>query len=405
MVLATPESCEFESEASKPSQTHGKHKTSKKPIHKKTSHAKPLCVGGALKTVAKKGGVEKGPACNAPYVYLYDMHGDKVLFERNAHQKMPPSSMTKIVTLYYLFREIKDGHLKWDDGIHVSTRASRRPGSRMFLRSGETVALLDLVKGIVVSSGNDACCAVAESVAGSEEEFGQILTQMTKDLGLKQTHLMNGSGLPHGDHWSSAYDLYWISRKTIEDFPDFYKQFYALKTFCFNKIAQPNRNLLLKDMGVDGLKTGMTDSGGYGIVVSKKLGERRLILVINGLKTAQERAAEARRLLSWGFQNFITLVLKKGTVVGSTQVWNQKELLDVVLEHDLKLCLPKATVRKAVFKVQICNHVLAPVKKGQCLGALIVEIPEHPPLKISLVAQTDVRKQSILSRVWKTLVG
>lgn len=347
----------------------------------------------------------KGPPCKALYVYLYDLHSETVLFEKNAHQKMAPSSMTKIMTVYYLFRELKDGNLDWNDLIFVSPYASKRPGSRMFLKPGEHVKVIDLLKGIVVSSGNDACCAIAEAVAGSEEGFGQVLTQMAKELGMPTSHFMNGSGLPHKDHVSSAYDLYVVSRKTIEDFPELYKDFYALKNFSFNKITQPNRNILLKDDGVDGFKTGMTQAGGFGMVVSKVQGDRRLILVINGLQTAQERAAEARRILSWGFQNFVTLVLKKEKKLTSIQLWNEEKSVDLFLEKDLKLCIPKTLMRKVTFKIQVYKPVAPPLMKGQRLGALIVEIPDHESLKIPLVIHDEIEKKSIFIRFWKALTG
>src|SRR5690606_24953816 len=235
---------------------------------------------------------------------LIDVDTRTVLFEKNSQARMPTSSMSKVLTAYLVFEAIKDGRIKLDDTLPVSEKAWRMQGSKMFVPIGEQVKVEDLLRGVIVQSGNDATVVLAEGISGTEEAFADLMNITAKKIGMNNSHFMNASGWPDPNHYSTAYDLALLAYHMITEHSDYY-HYYSEKEFTFNKIKQGNRNpLLYRNIGADGIKTGHTEEAGYGLMASAVQGGRRLILVVNGLESMQQRADESARLLSWGFQNF-----------------------------------------------------------------------------------------------------
>ncbi len=342
-------------------------------------------------------------AVDAKQAYMLDLSTNTVLLEKNAAQIMAPSSMTKIVTVYMMLQAIGEKSLDWSEKIYISENAAKKPGSRMFIKSGESISVLDLMKGIVVTSGNDACTAIAEFLGGSEEGFADMMNALAQKIGMHDSHFANASGLPADNHYSTCKDLAKIAIKTLEDFPKEYKQFYKMTAFEFNGIRQPNRNTLLANGFADGMKTGMTDAGGYGIVASAKQAgtpERRLLLVLNGVKTAALRAAEARRLLNWGFQRFESLVVAQGKFIARIPLWKEGEV-SLVTGTPLAVTLPKGSLRRAKIVAKYHQPLTAPIKKNQKLGVLTIELPDQPPIVVPLVAEQDV----LVPGLWDWVMG
>jgi serine-type D-Ala-D-Ala carboxypeptidase (penicillin-binding protein 5/6) len=342
----------------------------------------------------------------AKQAILVDYQTGAVLMEKNADQRMPPSSMTKIMTAYMIFEKIKSGSATLDTLVQVSEKAWRMGGSRMFLPLNEQVKVGDLLKGIIIQSGNDACVAAAEGLEGSEEIFATKMTQRAQELGAKNTTFHNTSGWPHPDHLTTARDLALLAWHTIHDHPEHYS-LYGEREFEYNNINQPNRNpLLSKNVGCDGIKTGFTDHGGYGIVASVTQGDRRLILVINGLPSANARANEAHRLSLWGLQMFGNYPLyKKGDLVENVPVWMGEDyFVPATVESDCILTLPRAARTGLKADIQYAAPLQAPIKQGDVIGKLIVTAPTLPkPLEVPLVAAVPIEKAGFLKRVRDSL--
>ena len=264
---------------------------------------------------------------------LVDMTTGAVLFEKNADQPMPPASMSKIMTAHVVFTKLRDGKLKLDDTLPVSENAWRKggcvsDGSTMCLKLGERAKVADLIRGVIVQSGNDACIVLAEGISGSEEAFVAEMNKQAKEIGLQHSVFRNSTGLPDPEHRMTARDLTILAENLITEFPEYY-EIYSEKSFTYNGIKQGNRNpLLYKNIGADGLKTGHTKEAGYGLTASAKQGDRRLILVVTGLPSMQARAEESERLMDYGFRSFenVTLV-RAGEVVDSADVRKIKKLL------------------------------------------------------------------------------
>ncbi len=337
------------------------------------------------------------------YAYLKDLSTQCVLLDKGADESMAPSSMTKIVTVYLMLQALAQKSLDWSDLIYVSKNAATRPGSRMFIKAEESIRVIDLLKGIVVTSGNDACTAIAEHLGGSEEGFAELMNALALMLGMNNSHFTNASGLPDAGHYSTCKDLAIVAERTISDFPKEYSEFYKLTSFKFNGIQQPNRNDLLKGGFADGMKTGMTDAGKYGIVataVRPGYPPRRLLLVLNGVASASLRAAEARRLLNWGFQRFESLVVPKGRHVATLSLWKEGSV-NLVTESDLAVTLPKGTLHRTKMVARYHQPLTAPIIKGQKLGELVIRMDELAPMVMPLVAEKDVPAPGL----WSTLKG
>lgn len=338
----------------------------------------------------------------APQAYMIDLQTGAVLLEKNADQKMAPSSMSKIMTAHLVFKRLKSGDIKLDDTLLVSEAAWRMGGSKMFVQLNSKVSIEDLIYGIVVQSGNDACVVIAEGLAGSEAAFAEELTREAHEMGAKDSNFINASGWPADGHESTAKDLALMAEKTIRDFPKEYEKYYAVKEFTHNKITQGNRNTLLyKNMGADGVKTGHSDAGGYGSVVSAKQGDRRLILVINGLPTMKARDAEATTLMAWGFNYFKNYkIFGKGDPVEVADVWGGAEkTVQLVAGKDIIRTLPRTQRKNLKVKVIYDSPIAAPLKAGDEVGTIEITLPEKGIEKIPLVVANDIAQAGFFQRI------
>lgn len=332
---------------------------------------------------------------------LIDFDTGTVLFEKKADATMPPASMTKIMTAYLAFDRIKQGRLNLDDEILVSEKAWRKGGSKMFIEVNSKVTVEDILRGIIVQSGNDAAIALAEALEGSESAFAAAMTQKAKELGMNNTQFRNATGWPDPDHYMTARDLVTLAMATVRDFPNFYP-IYSETTFTYNKIKQGNRNpLLFKGTGADGLKTGHTNAAGYGLTASVKRADRRLILVINGLASVRARTHESQTLIDWGFREYDNYdLLTAGETVQSIDVWlGTAKMVPVILEQDLKLTLLRSVRKKLKVSVVVKEPVPAPITKGQRIATLKVTAPNMETIELPLVAAESVGRLGIVNRV------
>lgn len=338
-------------------------------------------------------------------IILYDMSTDTVLLEKKADMPMAPSSMSKIMTIYKVFEKLKDGDLSLNDKFKVSEKAWRKGGSKMFVKLNSRVKVEDLIRGVIVQSGNDATIVLAEGLAGTEGFFADELNKTAKDLGMLNSNFTNASGWPDPNHQTTARDLTKLAIATIQDFPEFY-HYYEEKTFSFNNIRQNNRNpALYKDLGADGLKTGYTKAGGYGVTVSAVRGDRRLVLVINGLKSRRSRTNETERVLDWGFRNFRNYKLfDAGETVADGTVWmGDEDKIPLITDKKIVMTLSRKQRRNMKVKVLLSTPIPAPVSKGVRLGSLKIDIPGRKPVIHPIISAGSVAKLSVLSRLKVTV--
>lgn len=342
---------------------------------------------------------------NAKQAIMMDAATHTIIFEKNGEELMHPSSMSKLMTLYILFQRIKEGRLKLDSKFSVSENAWRMQGSKMFVPLGEEITVENLIHGIVIQSGNDACIVVAEGISGSEDAFAKEMNRVGKDIGLKHSHFVNSTGMPDEKHLMSAHDLAVLSDRLIEDFPEYY-HYFALKEYTYNKIAQQNRNRLLGTIGVDGLKTGHTEAGGYGIALSARQGDRRLILVINGLGNDDERVKEGDALLRYGFREFENKTLiRKGQQIGSADVWfGKKGSVPLIARDDVTVTVPVAATKGIRYTLKYDGPLQAPVTKDTPVGMLYIRISDDlQPFEVPLLAGENVEKLSGLKHMLAVL--
>ncbi len=346
----------------------------------------------------------------ATHVYLVDTSTGAVLLDKQGDVPMPPASMSKLMTLYMVFERLQDGRLSLDDKFYVSENAWRKGGARtggstMFLEPSMRVRVEDLIRGIIVQSGNDACIVVAEALSGSEEAFAAEMTDKARELGMMDSTFKNSTGWPNPEHRISSRDLAKLAQLSIEQFPEFY-HYYSEETFVYNGIKQSNRNpLIYKDMGADGLKTGHTQESGYGLTASAERKDRRLVLVVNGLASKKMRSSESERLLEWGFREFGNYDLfKAGDVVTDANVWlGQKGSVPLIIENDLTLTLPKKVRRKMKVTAKFEGPVPAPVAKGQRLGTLSISTPGTDTVEVPLLAGNSVGQLGMMGRLGAAL--
>lgn len=339
---------------------------------------------------------------NATQAYMVDFNTGAILLEKNADQQMIPSSMSKIMTAHLVFERLKNRDVKLEDLLHVSKEAWEKGGSKMFVNINTQVSVGDLLQGVIVQSGNDACIVLAEGLSGTEAAFAEEMTRKAHEMGAKNTNFVNATGWPDEGHLTTARDLALIAQRTILDFPEEYGQYYAQKEFTYNNIKQGNRNTLLyKNMGADGMKTGHTDAGGYGIVASARQGDRRLILVINGLPSSKARDQEATALMNWGFSYFKNYkIFGKGDVVDVADVWNGTEKsVSLVAGRDILFTLPRSLRKDMQVKVVYNSPIAAPLKAGDAVGTIEVTIPERPVEKIPLIVAKDVTTAGPIERI------
>ena len=337
----------------------------------------------------------------AQHALVMEAETGTVLLDKNAEERMPPASMSKIMTAYVVFDYLKQGRAKLDDELPVSEHAWRTGGSKMFVPLGGRIKIEDLIRGMVIQSGNDACVVLAEGLAGSEQAFVDQMNEKAKEIGLTNSHFADVNGLPNPDHYMSARDLATVALRTIKDFPEYYK-FYSEKDFTFNNIKQGNRNpLLYKDLGADGLKTGHTEEAGYSLVGSAVRGDRRVIIVLGGLPTMKARAQESERLLDWAFREYNDYKLfSAGDKIDDADVWLGAEpKVPLTVKKDLVVTLPRKSRKEMKVSVVYDKPVPAPIKKGDEIGKIVVSAPDIQPIEAPLYAAADVDRMGMFGRV------
>ncbi len=332
---------------------------------------------------------------------LIDFDSGKVLAEKDANQRIEPASLTKIMTGYVVINELTNGNMSMDEMVTISKKAWKMPGSKMFIEVGKQVSVRDLIKGMVIQSGNDASVALAEHIAGSEEVFAQLMNKYAKALGMEHTHFMNATGLPNPDHYTTAHDLAILTKALISKFPEEYK-WYSEKKFTYNGITQYNRNKLLwQDPTVDGLKTGHTETAGYCLVSSAKRDNMRLISVVLGTNSMEKRVQESQKLLNYGFRFFETHPLYKAQQrLNDVTVWEgSKDILGVGLAHDLYVTIPRGQYKDLKIETTLEPEIIAPIETNQPLGELQVSLNGEVIAEQPLVALSNVEEGSFFKKL------
>lgn len=341
------------------------------------------------------------PTIDAAAYILQDYHTGKVLAENNADAKLAPASLTKIMTVYVVFTELSNGHLHLEDMVTISEKAWKTSGSRMFIELGNQVNVEDLLKGVIIQSGNDASVALAEHVGGNEETFAEMMNQHAIRLGMANSHFKNSDGLPVEDHYTTARDLAILTTALIKEFPDYYRWF-SQKEFTFNKITQQNRNKLLsRDESVDGVKTGFTDDAGYCLVASALREDMRLISVVMGAKSANARANENQTLLNYGFRFYESHRLYQGkTALNEARVWKgASKTISLGLAEDIYVTIPRRQYKDLKAVINVDKKITAPVADGAKLGSVKVTLKDEVVINKDLVALKAVDQGNIFQRL------
>jgi len=348
------------------------------------------------------GGIET----QAKHALILEAETGAVLLDKGADERIPPASMSKIMTAYIIFGMLKEGRAKLTDQLPVSEQAWRLQGSKMFVPIGGSISIDDLLKGVIIQSGNDACLVLAEGLAGSEEAFVELMNQKAQEIGLKDSHFANVSGLPDLDHWMTARDLATLAMRTLKDFPEYY-HYYSEIDYEFNNIKQGNRNpLLYKNVGADGLKTGHTEEAGFSLTASVKRDNRRIILVLNGLPTMKARAQESERLIEWAFREFNDYRLfAAGDKVDDGEVWLGAEpKVPLSVGKDFIVTLPRKARKDMKVTVEYDRPISAPIQKGDTVGKVVMTAPDVTPVQAPLIAAASVERMNPWGRV-ATLAG
>ncbi|MAP32020.1 MAG: serine-type D-Ala-D-Ala carboxypeptidase [Marinobacter sp.] len=336
---------------------------------------------------------------------LMDPLSGRVIMEHNSNERLPPASLTKMMTAYIVERELDEGRIAMSDMVPISVKAWRTEGSRTFVQEGTSVSVEDLLKGVIIQSGNDASVALAEFVAGSEGAFVDIMNQQAQLLGMKDTHFENATGLPSADHFSTAYDLAVLARHIIQDYPENYP-LYAQKHFTYNNIRQPNRNSLLwRDDSVDGLKTGHTEEAGYCLVASAKRGETRLIATVMGTSSSEARAQEVQKMLNYGFRYFETeRLFRAGQELMASRVWGgQADEVSVGMPEDIYVTIPRGSREQLESVVDLDSVIKAPIKVGDELGRVRVVLDGETLVDEPVLALTEVPEGGLFKRIWDAI--
>ena len=345
------------------------------------------------------------PSISSSNYILIDANTNRVLAEMNPDEEIEPASITKIMTGYIVSDQIQDGFITLDDEVLISENCWRKKGSRMFIEEGSRVVLLDLIKGMVIQSGNDATCAIAEHVAGSEDNFVDLMMRYAEKMALDNTNFINPTGWPDADHYSSAKDIAKLSTLLIKDFPDHYS-LYKEKWFTYNNIRQRNRNALLwQDDSIDGLKTGHTESAGFCLVSSGTREQTRLIAVTLKSKSEKTRLTDNRRLLDYGFRYFRTKKLvTEGQNVKEEQVWGgELEKVAIAPIQDFYLTLPLRDFKKIESFVSLEDYLQAPISKNQIVGKMLFKLGEEEVGSVDLVTVKEVKSQGVFGRAWSNI--
>ena len=373
------------------------------PVAAAASKSKPKTAAAA---VPPPPGPAYGIETQAKHALILEVETGAVLLDKSADERLPPASMSKIMTAYVVFGMLKEGRAKLTDELPVSERAWRLQGSKMFVPIGGSISIDDLLKGVIIQSGNDACLVLAEGLAGSEEAFVELMNQKAKEFGLKDSHFANTSGLPDPDHWMTARDLATLAIRTMKDFPEYY-HYYSEMDYEYNNIKQGNRNpLLYKNVGADGLKTGHTEEAGYSLTASVARNDRRIILVLNGLPTMKARAQESERLIDWAFREFNDYRLfAPGDKVEDGEVWLGAEAkVPLTVGKDFVVTLPRKSRKDMKVAIDYDRPIPAPVKQGDTVGKIVMTAPDVPAMEAPLIAGESVDRMNALGRI-ATLAG
>ena len=333
--------------------------------------------------------------------FVVDQITGQVLYEKNADASLPPASMSKLMTLNMLFEALDDGRVSLDTEFNISTKAHQMGGSKMFLRDGGKVRVEDLIRGIIVQSGNDACIVVAENLAGSEEVFAEAMTKRARQLGMMQSTFANSTGWPHPNHRMSARDLVFLADRLITEFPEYYG-YFAEDSFTWEGITQANRNpLLTLGIGADGLKTGHTSEAGYGLVGSAVQQGRRVLFVVSGLNSQGERSQESARIVNWALRQFIQKTLVKQDVkLAEADIWMGRETqVGLASPADISAVVPVLAADDPVYEVVYAGPVEAPIEAGDQLAELVITLDGLGEMRYPLVATDNVERGGMMSRL------
>jgi len=353
------------------------------------------------------------PTVSGKTYILRDFSSGAILAEQNSHERIAPASLTKLMTAYLSFKAVKQGHLKLDQTIPVSENAWKgrigcggTQSSCMFIAPDIPVTVDELLHGMIIQSGNDACVALAEAIAGSEQAFADLMNKEAARLGMKDTHFLNASGLDEDGHYTTAYDLSLLAAALIRDFPGEYDRLYKVKEYTYNKIKQMNRNRLLWiDPAVDGMKTGHTNSAGYCLTASAKHGDMRLISVLTGAPSENARIIDSQKLLNYGFMFYETrLLYKQGQTISRLKVWKgEQNVLEATVAENLYATLPKGKYDKLSAQVTSKQPLIAPISAGQQVGSLQLSLDGKPLAQYPLVAAKEIPVAGIFGRLWDSL--
>jgi D-alanyl-D-alanine carboxypeptidase (penicillin-binding protein 5/6) len=346
------------------------------------------------------------PALAAKSWLLIEFGSGQELASQAPEERLEPASLTKLMTAYLTFSALKQGTIKIDQMVQVSEKAWKAQGSRMFIQVGTQVKVEDLIKGMIVQSGNDACVALSEAISGSEENFAQMMNREAQRLGMKASSFRNSAGMPDPQHYTTARDLAILAGALIRDFPEDYAKYYSLKQFRYNNITQPNRNRLLwLDPTVDGIKTGHTDAAGFCLISSAKRGPRRLLSVVLGASSENVRAQESLKLLNYGFQFYDAVQLyAKDQAVSNLKVWKgTSATVKAGFTHDFILAVPKGYAPRLKTELVSQQPLIAPVTAGQAVGTMKVSLDGKPYGDYPVLAIDDVPVAGIIGRAIDTM--
>ncbi|HIB75034.1 MAG TPA: D-alanyl-D-alanine carboxypeptidase [Gammaproteobacteria bacterium] len=345
------------------------------------------------------------PSIGSSNYILIDSTTNRILAQKNPDERIEPASITKIMTGYVVSDQVEEGFINLQDEVFISENCWRKEGSKMWIREGTTVSLLDLIKGMVIQSGNDASCAIAEHVAGSEENFVELMMKYVKRMGLSNTNFVNATGWPEENHYSSARDIAKLSSLLIKDFPEHYS-LYKEKSFTYNNIPQRNRNALLwQDDSIDGIKTGHTETAGFCLVSSGKRDDTRLISVIIKSNSEKTRLTDTRRLLDYGFRYFRTKkIVSKGQKLKEEQVWGgESDSVFIAPSRDFYLTLPLRDFKKIEPLIVLNDYLQAPLSEGQVVGKMLFKLGAEDVGSIDLIAVEEIKGMGIFGKAWSNI--
>lgn len=350
--------------------------------------------------------IPEQPSLNTGAFVLMDYNSSKILLEKNSEKKLEPASLTKIMTMYVVDHEIKAGRLSLNDEVTISKKAWQTMGSRMFLDVNSKVKVSELIKGIIIQSGNDASTAIAEHIAGSEDAFANLMNEYAAILGMNNSHFANATGLPDPNHYTTAKDLAILAKASIKEHPESY-MIYSQKSFVYNNIEQYNRNKLLwRNSVVDGIKTGQTDNAGYCLAVSGVKDNTRLIAVLLGAKTDEIRTSDANKLLTWGFRFFAShQIYQKDKVLETARIWGgNNKTIDIGLATDAYVPLLRNDINKLTASLSIPKLIKAPLNQGDVIGSYVVKLKDTVVAEYPAVVLTAVKKGNLLNRISDQLI-